>query len=135
MAQVKKNQTKVKTKAKVRKNVTSGIVSVKASFNNTIITIADLEGKTLIQGAPSKVGFKGSKRSTAFAATKAAKEAGLEAIKKYGLREVKVYVSGAGAGRNAAIKGLDSAGLRLTTLVDNTGIPHNGCSPRKRPRK
>jgi small subunit ribosomal protein S11 len=132
---VKDKKTGKKSKSKSRKNIHSGIVSVKATFNNTIITIADLDGNTLVQGGPSKVGFKGSKKSTAFAATKAAKEAGLEAIKKYGLREVKAYLCGAGAGRNAAVKGLDSAGLRITSLVDKTGIPHNGCTPRKKPRK
>jgi small subunit ribosomal protein S11 len=131
MDKVKKAVKKTKTK----KNVQSGVASIQATFNNTIITLSDLEGNTLVQGSPAKVGFKGSKKSTAFAATKAATEAGFEAIKKYGLKEVKVYVCGAGAGRNAAIKGLDSAGLRLTTLVDRTGLPHNGCSPRKRPRK
>ncbi len=122
-------------KSKAKKNVQSGIVSVQATFNNTIITIADLEGNTLAQGTPARVGFKGSKKSTAFAATKAATEVAFEVIKKYGLKEAKVYVQGAGAGRNAAIKGLDSAGLRLTTLVDRTGLPHNGCRPKKRPRK
>ncbi len=126
---------KVEKKRKSRKNVQNGIVTVKATFNNTIITIADMDGNTLVQGGPAKVGFKGSKRSTAFAATKAAKEAGLEAIKKYGLKEVKAYIRGAGAGRNAAIKGIDSAGIRITHLFDRTGIPHNGCFPRKRPRK
>ena len=126
---------KVVKKSKAKKNVPSGIVSVQATFNNTIITITDLEGNTLAQGTPARVGFKGSKKSTAFAATKAATEVGYEVIKKYGLKEAKVYVCGAGAGRNAAIKGLDSAGLRLTTLVDRTGLPHNGCRPKKRPRK
>lgn len=131
MAKVKKTTKR----SKVRKNVPSGIVSVQATFNNTIITIADLEGNTLAQGSPAKVGFKGSKKSTAFAATKAASEVAFEVMKKYGLKEAKLYVCGAGAGRNAAIKGLDSAGLRLTTLVDKTGLPHNGCRPKKRPRK
>jgi len=132
---VKDKQPEKKKKSKSKKNISSGIVSVKATFNNTVITIADKEGNTLVQGGPSRLGFKGSKKSTAFAATKAAKEAALEANKKYGLKEVKAYIQGAGAGRNAAIKGIDSAGIRVTTLVDKTGIPHNGCTPRKRPRK
>jgi len=132
---VKDKKTQKKSRGKSRKSVHAGVVSVKATFNNTIITIADLDGNTLVQGGPAKVGFKGSKKSTAFAATKAAKEAGIEAIKKYGLKEVKAYIRGAGTGRNAAIKGLDSAGLRITSLVDKTGIPHNGCTPRKKPRK
>ncbi len=126
---------KIVKKTKSKKNIPAGIVSVQATFNNTIITIADLEGNTLAQGSPAKVGFKGSKKSTAFAATKAATDVAFEVVKKYGFKEAKVYVCGAGAGRNAAIKGLDAAGIRLTTLVDRTGLPHNGCRPKKRPRK
>ncbi|MCA9376690.1 30S ribosomal protein S11 [Candidatus Nomurabacteria bacterium] len=123
-----------KTKSKKR-NVQSGNAYIQATFNNTIITITDQEGATLVQGSPRAVGFSGSKRSTAFAATKAAKEAALAAMKKYGLKEVKVYIAGAGTGRNAAVKGLDSAGLKVTMLTDRTPIPHNGCRPRKQPRK
>ncbi len=125
--------TNIKKKAK--KSVSAGIVTVQSTFNNTIISITDAEGEVLVQGSPSVVGFKGSKRSTAFAATKAATDAAEKAIKKYGLREVKVVVSGIGAGRNAAVKGLDTAGLKITTLVDRTPLPHNGCRPRKSPRK
>lgn len=123
------------TKKKAKKNVTSGIVTVQATFNNTIISITDPEGEVLVQSSPSVVGFKGAKRSTAFAATKAASDAAEKAIKKYGLREVKVLIKGPGAGRNAAVKGLDSAGLKVTMLADRTPIPHNGCRPRKIPRK
>ncbi|PKN02572.1 30S ribosomal protein S11 [Candidatus Dojkabacteria bacterium HGW-Dojkabacteria-1] len=123
------------TKKKAKKSVSTGIVTVQSTFNNTIISITDTEGEVLVQGSPSVVGFKGAKRSTAFAATKAANDAAEKAIKKYGLKEVKVIVSGPGAGRNAAVKGLDSAGLKITTLVDRTPIPHNGCRPRKAPRK
>jgi len=123
------------SKKKAKKSVSSGIVTVQSTFNNTIISIADTEGEVLVQGSPSVVGFKGAKRSTAFAATKAANDAAEKAIKKYGLKEVKVIVSGPGSGRNAAVKGLDSAGLKITTLVDRTPIPHNGCRPRKAPRK
>ncbi len=131
----KDKKDKKANKKKTRKNIHTGIVSVKATFNNTIISISDSEGNVLVQGGPTRIGFKGSKKSTAFAATKAAKEAGLEAIKKYGLKEVRAYIRGAGAGRNAAIKGIDSSGLRITHLVDKTGVPHNGCSPRKKARK
>jgi len=123
------------TSKKSKKSVSSGIVTVQATFNNTVISITDQDGEVLVQGSPSVVGFKGARRSTAFAATKAALDAGEKAIKKYGLREVKVIVRGPGAGRNAAVKGLDSAGLKVTTLVDKTPIPHNGCRPRKSPRK
>jgi small subunit ribosomal protein S11 len=124
-----------KAKSKIKKSVQSGVATIQSTFNNTIISLTDTEGEVLGQGSPSRVGFKGAKRSTAFAATKAAIEVAERVIKKYGLKEVKVYVKGPGAGRNAAVKGLDSAGLRITMLVDRTPIPHNGCRPRKAPRK
>jgi small subunit ribosomal protein S11 len=125
---------KVVKKKKAKRSVASGIATIRATFNNTVITLADAEGNTLAQGSPAVVGFKGSKRSTAFAATKAAMDVAERAIKKYGLKEVKVYIKGAGTGRNAAVKGLDSAGIRVTMLVDQTPIPHNGCRSRKAPR-
>jgi small subunit ribosomal protein S11 len=124
-----------KTKSKAKKNVQSGIASIQSTFNNTIISLADQDGEVLGQGSPARVGFKGARRSTAFAATKAAVEVAERVIKKYGLKEVKVFIKGPGSGRNAAVKGLDSAGLRITMLVDRTPIPHNGCRPRKAPRK
>lgn len=123
------------TSKKSKKSVTSGIATVQATFNNTIVSITDQDGELLVQGSPAVVGFKGARRSTAFAATKAANDAADKAIKKYGIREVKVIIKGPGAGRNAAVKGLDSAGLKITTLIDKTPIPHNGCRPRKSPRK
>lgn len=122
-------------KKKAKKSVTSGIVTIQTTFNNTIISITDLDGGVLVQGSPNVVGFRGAKRSTAFAATKAATDAAEKAIKRYGLKEVKVYIKGPGAGRNAAVKGLDAAGLKITMLADRTPIPHNGCRPRKAPRK
>lgn len=124
-----------KTKKKAKKNVSTGMVFVQSTFNNTIITITDDAGEVLGQGSPSAVGFKGAKRSTAFAATKAATELADKVIKKYGLKEVRAFIKGPGAGRNSAIKGLDAAGLKVTMLVDRTPIPHNGCRPRKMPRK
>ncbi len=108
---------------------------VQSTFNNTIITLTDDAVRFLVQGSPSAVGFKGAKRSTAFAATKAATELADKVIKKYGLKEVRAFIKGPGAGRNAAIKGLDTAGLKSTMLVDRTPIPHNGSRPRKMPRK
>lgn len=123
------------TTKKTKRSVTNGVVTVQSTFNNTIISITDEKGELLVQGSPAVVGFKGARRSTAFAATKAALDAAEKAIKKYGIREVKVIVSGPGAGRNAAVKGLDSAGLKITTLIDRTPIAHNGCRPRKSPRK
>lgn len=128
-----KVESKIVKKAKIQ--VKSGVATVLSTFNNTLITLADTEGKVLVQRSPANCGFKGSRKSTAFAATKAAKEAAEIAMKKYGLAEVKVYIKGPGAGRNAAVKGLDSAGLKVTLLADTTPIPHNGCRPRKRPRK
>ncbi len=124
-----------KTKKSAKRNVQSGIVTIAATFNNTVITIADEDGNTLVQGSPAVVGFKGSKRSTAFAATRAAQNAAEAAIKKYGLKEVKIIIKGPGAGRNAAVKGIDSSGIRVTHLEDRTPIAHNGCRPRKAPRK
>jgi len=117
-----------------KKKVDAGIATIKATFNNTIITLSDKEGNALVQGSPRRVGFTGSKRSTAFAATKAAKEAASIAIKKYGLKEVEVIIKGVGTGRAAAVKGLDAAGLKVTKLTDRTPIAHNGCRPRKAPR-
>lgn len=128
-------EKKAPTIRKAKRTVKSGLVTVTATFNNTLITIADAEGGVLVQKTPVNEGFKGSKKSTAFAATKAAKDAADIAIKKYGLEEVKVVIKGPGAGRNAAVKGLDSAGLRVTALSDATAVPHNGCRPRKKPRK
>jgi small subunit ribosomal protein S11 len=123
------------TKKTAKRSVQSGIVSVQSTFNNTIITISDTDGKVLVQGSPANVGYKGSKRSTAFAATRAAQYAGEIAVKKYGLKDAKAFIKGPGAGRNAAIKGLDAVGIKITQLVDRTPIPHNGCRPRKLPRK
>jgi small subunit ribosomal protein S11 len=123
------------SKKSKKRSVTSGIATIQSTFNNTIISITDENGEVLVQSSPAVVGFKGARRSTAFAATKAASDVAEKAIKKYGIREVKVVIKGPGAGRNAAVKGLDSAGLKITTLIDRTPIPHNGCRPRKIPRK
>ena len=128
-------KTKVKQKKKAKRTVNAGIATIQSSFNNTLITLSDSEGNVLGQGSPSMVGFKGARRSTAFAATKAAIDVAERVMKKYGLKEVKVFVKGPGSGRNAAVKGLDSAGLRITMLADRTPIPHNGCRARKAPRK
>lgn len=139
MADKKENKKSVKgaksTKAKAKRTVPSGIATIQSTFNNTIISLASDEGEVLGQGSPSKIGFKGAKRSTAYAATKAALDVAEKVIKKYGLKEVKVFLKGPGAGRNAAVKGLDSAGLKITMLVDRTPVPHNGCRARKAPRK
>ena len=129
-----KSKKKTKSKKVIKKRVEKGMAMIQATFNNTIITLTDEEGNALIQGSPSVVGFGGARRSTAFAATKAAQDTAEKAKKRFGLKEVKVFVKGAGSGRNTAVKGLDAAGLRITYLADRTPIPHNGCRPRKAPR-
>jgi len=121
-----------KTK-KVRRNVSRGIAYIKATFNNTQVTITDLNGETLAWDSAGTVGFKGSRKSTPFAATRAAEECGNKA-RKYGMTEIEVRVRGAGSGREAAVNGLQHAGLKVTAIEDHTPIPHNGCRPRKKRR-
>ncbi|MEM9415049.1 MAG: 30S ribosomal protein S11 [Planctomycetota bacterium] len=118
---------------KIRKNVTRGIAHVKASFNNTIVTITDVNGETLCWGSAGTVNFKGSRKSTPFAATRAAEECAAKA-KKFGMREVEVKVKGAGPGRESAVTALQRGGLKITAVEDHTPIPHNGCRPRKKRR-
>lgn len=121
-------------KKREKRNAPEARVYVNASFNNTIITITDLDGSVLASSSPGVIGFSGTKKSTAFAATKAAEDAVIKA-QKFGVKEAKVFIKGPGPGRNAAVKGLDSAGLRITLLSDITPLPHNGCRSRKPPRK
>lgn len=118
---------------KVRKNVARGIAHIKATFNNTLITITDVNGETLCQASAGSAGFKGSRKSTPFAATRAAEEAA-NAAKKYGVHEIEVRIRGAGSGRESAVTGLQANGLKITAVEDHTPIPHNGCRPRKRRR-
>lgn len=118
---------------KTRKNVSRGIVHVKATFNNTIVTITDTAGETISWGSAGGVGFKGSRKSTPFAASRASEEAASRA-KKMGLVEVEVRVKGAGPGRESAVTALQAAGLKVTAIEDHTPIPHNGCRPAKRRR-
>lgn len=122
-----------RTKKKARAVESNGVVHIKATFNNTIITIADSTGRTVSWGAAGKVGFKGSKKSTPFAAQMAAAEAAKEAM-DLGLRRVEVWVKGPGGGREAAIRSLSATGLEITLIKDVTPIPHNGCRPPKRRR-
>lgn len=124
---------KRKTKKKAGRVDAHGVVHVKATFNNTIVTVADTNGKTISWGSAGKVGFKGSKKSTPFAAQLAASTAAKEAI-SLGLRKVEVWVKGPGSGREAAIRSLSAAGLEVTMIKDVTPIPHNGCRPPKRRR-
>jgi small subunit ribosomal protein S11 len=122
-----------KKQKKIRKNVVRGIAHIKASFNNTQITITDMNGETLCWESAGTIGFKGSRKSTPFAATRAAEEAAASA-RKLGVQEVEVRVRGAGSGRESAITALQAAGLKITAVEDRTAIPHNGCRPPKRRR-
>ncbi len=120
-------------KKKIRRNVGKAIAHVKASFNNTIITITDVNGETLCWDSAGTIGFKGSRKSTPFAAQRAAEKCANTA-KKFGIIEVEVRVKGAGSGRESAITALQAAGMRISSIEDVTPLPHNGCRPRKRRR-
>ena len=124
---------KKKTKKKVMKNISSGIAHVLATFNNTIITISDRHGNAIVWSSCGSVGFKGSKKSTPFAAQMAASNAAKKAL-EHGLKDVEVYVKGPGSGRESAIRAIQAAGLRVSAIRDVTPIPHNGCRPPKRRR-
>jgi small subunit ribosomal protein S11 len=118
---------------KVRRNVVRAIAHVKATFNNTLVTITDVNGDTLIRESGGTMGFKGARKSTPFAAQRAAEQAASKA-RKLGVIEVEVRVRGPGSGRESAITALQAAGLRILSIEDVTPIPHNGCRPRKRRR-
>ena len=124
---------KGRTKKKSRKVESNGVVHIKSTFNNTIITISDSYGNTVSWGSAGKVGFKGSKKSTPFAAQQAATIAAKEAM-DMGLRRVEIEVKGPGSGREAAMRSLSAAGLEISVIRDVTPIPHNGCRPPKRRR-
>ncbi len=121
------------TKRKVRKNVVRAIVNIKATFNNTLITITDVDGDTICSSSAGCVGFKGSRKSTPFAAQQAAQSCANTAMRN-GVREVEIKVKGPGSGRESAISALQSAGLRIASIEDVTPLPHNGCRARKRRR-
>lgn len=123
----------VKTKKKVSQNIPSGIAHVKATFNNTIIAITDPAGRVIAWASAGKVNFSGSRKSSAFAATMAAQDVGKIAA-SMGMKEVEVSLKGPGAGRESAVRGLQSSGLTITGIRDRTPVPHNGCRPRKRRR-
>ena len=126
MAQLRKSK-------KVRRNVGRGIAHIKATFNNTLITITDTNGEVLCKASCGTMGFKGSRKSTPFAAQRAAETAAY-AAKKMGMTEVEVRVNGPGSGREGAVTAIQSAGLKVLSIEDVTPIPHNGCRPRKKPR-
>lgn len=122
-----------KAKKRDRKVGTNGVAHLQASFNNTIITITDMDGNVISWASAGKVGFKGSRKSTPFAAQVAAENSAREAV-NMGLKRVEVWVKGPGAGREAAIRSLQAAGLEISAIKDVTPIPHNGCRPPKRRR-
>jgi small subunit ribosomal protein S11 len=129
----KTSKRKDKSKKKVLKGITSGIAHIKATFNNTVITITDNQGHVLVWSTPGVVGFNGSKKSTPFAAQVAGSDAARKA-KDLGLKTVDVYVRGPGSGRESAIRALQANGLAVTSIKDVTPLPHNGCRPRKKRR-
>ena len=120
-------------KRKVKKNIPEGIAHIHATFNNTIVTLSDKEGNAIAWSSAGALGFKGSKKSTPFAAGLSSEAAGKKAY-DLGMRKVEVYVKGLGPGRETAIRSLQTAGLEITAISDVTPIPHNGCRPPKRPR-
>jgi small subunit ribosomal protein S11 len=120
-------------KRKVRKNVAKAVVCIRATFNNTLITVTDTNGDTICSSSAGCVGFKGARKSTPFAAQQAAQRAAGAAMRN-GVREVEVKVKGPGPGRESAIAALQQAGLRISTIEDVTPLPHNGCRPPKRRR-
>lgn len=122
-----------KSKKKLKKNVVTGIAHINSTFNNTIITITDTTGNTISWSSSGNKGFKGSRKSTPFAAQLAAEEAGKKAM-EHGMKNIEVIVKGPGNGRESAIRSLNSTGLKITIIKDITPIPHNGCRPSKRRR-
>ncbi len=134
MAKTAKTGKKKTAKKRERKVVSHGIAHIQATFNNTLITISDLEGNVLAQASAGSQGFKGSRKSTPFAASQAAHSAAAHARDQYGMKYCDVRIKGPGAGREAAIRSLQAAGLEVKSIKDVTPIPHNGCRPPKRRR-
>lgn len=130
-SQQKKSPTK--GKKKIARTIPSGIAHVKATFNNTIVTITDLSGKVIAWSSAGRQNFANSRKSSAFAGTVVAQTAGKEAM-AYGMKECKVILRGPGAGRESSVRGLQSTGLLISEIKDATPVPHNGCRPRKRRR-
>ncbi len=128
MAKVKK-----KAKRKVKRAVSEGVVYIKSSFNNTLVTIADKDGNVVAWSSGGLMGFKGSRKSTPFAAQRSADQAAKRALAA-GMTQVEIQVVGPGSGRESAVRAIQASGLRVTGIKDRTKIPHNGCRPRKRRR-
>lgn len=128
-----KSKAKSKTKKKVKKNVGSGIAHIQSTFNNTIVTITDLNGNVVSWSTAGSRGFKGSRKSTPFAAQLAAEDAARKA-QDHGMNTIAIFVKGPGAGRESALRAFQNVGMRVTLIRDVTPIPHNGCRPPKRRR-
>ena len=128
-----KEQKETRVRKRERKNIVSGVVHVNASFNNTMITITDAQGNAISWSSSGTMGFKGSRKSTPYAAQVAAEDAGRKAM-EHGMRTVEVNVSGPGSGRESALRALQAVGFTVTSIRDVTPIPHNGCRPPKRRR-
>lgn len=122
-----------KARKKERKNITAGVAHVNSTFNNTIVTITDAQGNTVSWASAGHLGFKGSRKSTPYAAQMAAEDAGKKA-KEHGVKTLEVLVKGPGSGRESALRALQSVGFAITSIVDITPVPHNGCRPRKKRR-
>ncbi len=128
-----KQPSQTRVRRKERKNITSGVAHVNSTFNNTMVTITDVQGNTIAWSSAGGMGFKGSRKSTPFAAQLAAEEAGKKAA-EHGMKSLDVQVRGPGSGRESALRALQTAGFNVTSIRDVTPIPHNGCRPRKRRR-
>lgn len=128
-----KTNTAVRMRKRVRRNVSEAIAYVQASFNNTIITITDRQGNTLAWATAGGAGFKGSRKSTPFAAQVAAEQAG-KAAQEYGVKNLDVYIKGPGPGRDSSVRSLNALGFKIVSISDVTPIPHNGCRPPKKRR-
>ena len=133
MAKVQKKGAATRTRRRERKNIEKGAAHIRSSFNNTIVTITDLNGNAISWASSGEMGFRGSRKSTPFAAQTAAETAAKIAI-DHGMKSVEVFVKGPGSGREAAIRALQGAGLEVSMIKDVTPIPHNGCRPPKRRR-
>jgi small subunit ribosomal protein S11 len=128
-----KEQTRTRVRRREKKNITSGVAHVNASFNNTMITITDAQGNTIAWSSSGLKGFKGSRKSTPYAAQMAAEDVGKKA-QEHGVKILEVEVCGPGSGRESALRALQASGFQITSIRDVTPIPHNGCRPRKRRR-
>ena len=128
-----KQPTQARVRRRERKNITNGIAHVNSTFNNTMITISDVQGNTIAWSSAGTLGFKGSRKSTPFAAQMAAEDAGKKAA-EHGMKNIDVEVRGPGSGRESALRALQAVGFSVTSIRDVTPIPHNGCRPRKRRR-